>query len=34
VRALHAGVRIGDLGAKFGRNGIDNGWIQFHHVRG
>ena len=26
-------MRIGDLGAKFGRNGIDNGWIQFHHVR-
>lgn len=27
------GVNIGDLGAKMGLNGIDNGWIQFDHVR-
>jgi acyl-CoA oxidase len=27
------GVNIGDNGAKMGRNGIDNGWIQFTHVR-
>jgi acyl-CoA oxidase len=26
-------VNIGDLGAKMGLNGIDNGWIQFDHVR-
>lgn len=26
-------IRIGDIGPKFGRNGIDNGWIQFHHAR-
>lgn len=28
-----AGIRIGDIGPKMGRNGVDNGWIQFHHVR-
>lgn len=27
------GVTIGDCGAKMGRNGIDNGWMQFTHVR-
>jgi acyl-CoA oxidase len=27
------GVNIGDCGAKMGRNGIDNGWIQFTFVR-
>ena len=27
------GVTIGDNGAKMGRNGIDNGWIQFTRVR-
>lgn len=27
------GIRIGDCGAKMGRNGLDNGWIQFHSVR-
>eukprot|EP01119_Soliformovum_irregulare_P009285 TRINITY_DN2251_c1_g1_i2.p1 TRINITY_DN2251_c1_g1~~TRINITY_DN2251_c1_g1_i2.p1 ORF type:complete len:515 (+),score=161.51 TRINITY_DN2251_c1_g1_i2:85-1545(+) len=27
------GVHVGDLGAKAGRNGLDNGWIQFHNVR-
>jgi len=27
------GVSVGDCGAKMGRNGLDNGWIQFHHVR-
>ena len=29
---LMPGVRAGDCGAKFGRNGLDNGWIQFNHV--
>eukprot|EP01118_Nematostelium_gracile_P010479 TRINITY_DN3616_c0_g1_i1.p1 TRINITY_DN3616_c0_g1~~TRINITY_DN3616_c0_g1_i1.p1 ORF type:complete len:493 (+),score=109.56 TRINITY_DN3616_c0_g1_i1:682-2160(+) len=27
------GVSVGDLGSKLGRNGLDNGWIQFSHVR-
>eukprot|EP01102_Stenamoeba_stenopodia_P002903 TRINITY_DN1280_c0_g1_i1.p1 TRINITY_DN1280_c0_g1~~TRINITY_DN1280_c0_g1_i1.p1 ORF type:complete len:763 (+),score=193.25 TRINITY_DN1280_c0_g1_i1:148-2436(+) len=27
------GIRVGDCGAKMGRNGLDNGWIQFHSVR-
>ncbi|KAI8925260.1 acyl-CoA dehydrogenase/oxidase, partial [Entophlyctis helioformis] len=27
------GIVIGDIGAKMGRHGIDNGWIQFTHVR-
>ena len=27
------GIRVGDCGAKFGRNGLDNGWIQFNHVK-
>lgn len=27
------GVRLGDCGHKMGRNGLDNGWIQFDHVR-
>jgi acyl-CoA oxidase len=30
---LMPGVVIGDCGAKMGRHGIDNGWIQFTHVR-
>ncbi|KAJ1978322.1 fatty-acyl coenzyme A oxidase [Dimargaris verticillata] len=30
---LLPGVTIGDLGKKMGRDGIDNGWIQFTHVR-
>ncbi|KAI0464246.1 fatty-acyl coenzyme A oxidase [Komagataella kurtzmanii] len=30
---LHSGVAIGDIGAKMGRDGIDNGWIQFTNVR-
>ncbi|CCE61653.1 hypothetical protein TPHA_0A05790 [Tetrapisispora phaffii CBS 4417] len=29
---LLAGVAIGDIGAKMGRHGIDNGWIQFRNV--
>ena len=29
--SLRAGVVIGDIGAKMGRHGIDNGWIQFTH---
>ncbi|KAI7869392.1 acyl-CoA dehydrogenase/oxidase C-terminal [Spinellus fusiger] len=27
------GINIGDLGKKMGRDGIDNGWIQFTNVR-
>ncbi|CAG8689597.1 7965_t:CDS:10 [Funneliformis caledonium] len=30
---LLPGVTAGDIGAKYGRNGLDNGWIQFSHVR-
>lgn len=30
--SLLPGISIGDCGAKMGRNGIDNGWIQFSHV--
>ena len=30
---LMPGVRAGDCGTKFGRNGLDNGWIQFNHVK-
>ena len=30
---LMPGITAGDLGAKYGRNGLDNGWIQFSHVR-
>lgn len=30
---LLPGVSIGDIGAKMGRDGIDNGWIQFRNVR-
>lgn len=26
-------ISIGDCGAKMGRNGLDNGWIQYHNVR-
>ncbi|CDO95778.1 unnamed protein product [Kluyveromyces dobzhanskii CBS 2104] len=29
---LLPGVMIGDIGAKMGRDGIDNGWIQFKNV--
>ena len=31
--ALKPGVNIGDLGKKMGRDGIDNGYIQFTNVR-
>ncbi|KAJ1650810.1 fatty-acyl coenzyme A oxidase [Dispira simplex] len=31
--SLLPGVAIGDIGKKMGRDGIDNGWIQFTHVR-
>ncbi|GMF16413.1 unnamed protein product [Phytophthora fragariaefolia] len=27
------GVSIGDMGSKMGLQGVDNGWIQFDHVR-
>lgn len=30
---LLPGVTVGDIGAKMGRDGIDNGWIQFSSVR-
>lgn len=30
---LMPGVSIGDIGSKMGREGIDNGWIQFSHVK-
>jgi acyl-CoA oxidase len=30
---LYPGVAIGDIGEKMGRDGIDNGWIQFSGVR-
>ncbi|CAN3371442.1 hypothetical protein DIURU_005086 [Diutina rugosa] len=30
---LNPGVTVGDIGRKMGRDGIDNGWIQFSHVR-
>ncbi|KAI9347166.1 acyl-CoA dehydrogenase/oxidase C-terminal [Zopfochytrium polystomum] len=31
--SLRPGILIGDIGSKMGRHGIDNGWIQFTHVR-
>lgn len=30
---LMPGVTVGDIGAKMGRDGIDNGWIQFSNVK-
>ena len=30
---LMPGISVGDIGAKMGREGIDNGWIQFSQVR-
>ncbi|ODQ80946.1 hypothetical protein BABINDRAFT_165684 [Babjeviella inositovora NRRL Y-12698] len=30
---LMPGVSVGDIGAKMGRDGVDNGWIQFSNVR-
>ncbi|RIB15097.1 hypothetical protein C2G38_2193207 [Gigaspora rosea] len=30
---LLPGVTAGDIGAKFGRHGLDSGWIQFSNVR-
>ncbi|KAJ3332437.1 acyl-Coenzyme A oxidase [Blyttiomyces sp. JEL0837] len=30
---LMPGVTCGDIGAKAGRNGLDNGWVQLTHVR-
>ncbi|KAK9805355.1 hypothetical protein WJX73_005736 [Symbiochloris irregularis] len=27
------GIRVGDIGPKFGYNGVDNGFIKFDHVR-
>ncbi|ORY83524.1 acyl-CoA dehydrogenase/oxidase C-terminal [Leucosporidium creatinivorum] len=31
--SLLPGITIGDIGKKMGRDGIDNGWIQFTNVR-
>ncbi|KAJ3300633.1 fatty-acyl coenzyme A oxidase, partial [Blyttiomyces sp. JEL0837] len=31
--SLKPGIVIGDIGPKMGRHGVDNGWIQFTHVR-
>lgn len=31
--SLKPGITIGDLGKKMGRDGIDNGYVQFSHVR-
>lgn len=31
--SLKVGVSIGDIGKKMGRDGVDNGWIQFTNVR-
>ncbi|AOW06967.1 YALI0F10857p [Yarrowia lipolytica CLIB122] len=31
--SLKVGISIGDIGKKMGRDGIDNGWIQFTNVR-
>ncbi|ANB14784.1 acyl-CoA oxidase [Sugiyamaella lignohabitans] len=31
--SLKPGIAVGDIGKKFGRDGIDNGWIQFSNVR-
>lgn len=30
---LKPGIAIGDIGKKMGRDGIDNGWIQYSNVR-
>lgn len=30
---LLPGVSVGDIGAKMGREGVDNGWIQYSNVR-
>ncbi|GEQ71822.1 hypothetical protein JCM33374_g5508 [Metschnikowia sp. JCM 33374] len=30
---LMPGISIGDIGSKMGREGVDNGWIQFSDVR-
>jgi acyl-CoA oxidase len=30
---LMPGIVAGNIGPKAGRNGLDNGWIQFNHVR-
>ena len=27
------GVTVGDMGAKMGRDGLDNGYVRFHHLR-
>ena len=29
---IKVGVNVGDIGPKAGRNGLDNGWIQFSSV--
>ena len=27
------GITVGDIGPKFGYNGVDNGFLKFDHVR-
>ncbi len=27
------GIKVGDIGPKFGYNGVDNGYLSFNHVR-
>lgn len=27
------GIKVGDIGPKFGYNGVDNGFLSFNHVR-
>lgn len=27
------GIKVGDIGTKFGYNGVDNGFLMFDHVR-
>ncbi|ANB15717.1 acyl-CoA oxidase [Sugiyamaella lignohabitans] len=31
--SLKQGIALGDIGKKMGRDGVDNGWIQFSNVR-
>lgn len=31
--AILPGIALGDIGKKMGRDGIDNGWVQFSNVR-
>jgi hypothetical protein len=38
IRDMHThlplpGIKVGDIGPKFGYNGVDNGFLSFNHVR-